>query len=155
MGVNIRLLDVRYHMVPMAKDNQIAVRFNDPTYEAIQEFAENKDFSQAEAVRKCTESRLAGEGYLDGPAVADGGEVVEKIEDVDEKLDTMNSAVSSDIQDYRADLKMFYVVLAFSLLWIGVAQIATVPWWVVVGTGSIVLVSVIYSFLVITGWFDE
>ena len=58
-------------MVPMAKDNQIAVRMKDPTYEAVREFSEEHDLTNAEAIRRMIEDRLAGEGYLSGSGRVD------------------------------------------------------------------------------------
>lgn len=89
----------------MAKDHQIAVRINDRTHDAIQEFADEYDLNQAEAVRRMVEARLAGEGYLSGPAVADGGiaqQVNDRLDDIENhqknRLDEIDQKVEKNLE---------------------------------------------------------
>jgi hypothetical protein len=77
----------------MPKDNQILVRVNDPMKEAVEEFAEDRDYNKAEASRKILESRLKGEGYLrrhygdnDLEPMPDGGQIIEKLENIENDL---------------------------------------------------------------------
>lgn len=77
----------------MTKENQILVRVNDPMNNAVEEFAEDRDYNKAEASRKILESRLKGEGYLrrhygdnDLEPMPDGGQIIEKLEDIEEEV---------------------------------------------------------------------
>lgn len=84
----------------MAKDNQISVRVNDPTYEAIQSFAEKYDYTKAEAARRMIEDRLAGEGHLEsGRAVPDGGEILNRIEAVEQQQAQRLDEIETDLED--------------------------------------------------------
>jgi hypothetical protein len=116
----------------MSKDNQIAVRFNDRTYEAVKKFAEEYDLTHAEAIRRITEGRLAGEGYLSGPTLADGGQGFEKVEEthdiVEEVSDEVSSLskqlddtkeVSKEVASLSEQLQEVMLPLSVGLLWIG------------------------------------
>jgi hypothetical protein len=87
----------------MAKDNQILVRVNDPTDEAIESFAEKHDYTKAEAVRRMVEDRLAGEGHMgDNRAVPDGGQILNRIEAVEKsqqnRLDEIDRKVEENLE---------------------------------------------------------
>ena len=97
----------------MPKENQILVRVNDPMDNAVEEFAEDRDYTKAEASRKILESRLKGEGYLqrhygdnDLEPLPDGGQVVEKIEEVEKEVQRVGESIKSEEegkeQIYRA-----------------------------------------------------
>jgi hypothetical protein len=84
----------------MPKENQILVRVNDPMNNAVEEFAEDRDYNKAEASRKILESRLKGEGYLrrqygddDLEPMPDGGQIIEKLEDIE------NEVLGSDVEE--------------------------------------------------------
>ena len=90
----------------MPKENQILVRVNDPMDNAVEEFAEDRDYTKAEASRKILESRLKGEGYLrrqygndDLEPLPDGGQVVEKIEEVEKEVQKVSQNLNSDQED--------------------------------------------------------
>jgi len=86
-------------MVPMAKDHQIAVRVNDPTYEAIESFAEKHDYTKAEAARRMIEDRLAGEGHLEsGRAVPDGGQILDRINAIEQQQTQRLDEIEQDIE---------------------------------------------------------
>lgn len=56
------------------KDKQVLIRITEEQNEAIEEFAEDREYNKSEAVRKIVVSRLVGDGYLeDGVLLADGG----------------------------------------------------------------------------------
>lgn len=87
----------------MPKENQILVRVNDPMDNAVEEFAEDRDYTKAEASRKILESRLKGEGYLqrhygdnDLEPLPDGGQVVEKIEEVEKEVQRVGESIKSE-----------------------------------------------------------
>ena len=115
-------------MVPMAKDNQIAVRVNDPTYEAIQEYASNYDLTNAEAVRRMSERVLAGEGYLDGPSkvIPDGGEIREKIEESNKKSDEIQAEVKGLNELLRQVLILLSAIIPIGAM-IGFARVGYDP----------------------------
>jgi len=84
----------------MPKDNQILIRVNDPMEKAVEEFAEDRDYNKAEASRKILESRLKGEGYLqrhygdnDLEPMPDGGQIIEKLEDIEEEVSGSESTI--------------------------------------------------------------
>lgn len=95
---------ISYDIMP--KENQILVRVNDPMDNAVEEFAEDRDYTKAEASRKILESRLKGEGYLrrqygndDLEPLPDGGQVVEKIEEVEKEVQKVSQNLNSDQED--------------------------------------------------------
>ena len=110
----------------MPKDNQILVRVNDPTNRAIEEFAEDRDYNKAEAVREIAKSRLTSEGYLNQElygnpdAIADGGEIKEQLDSVEKKLDSTEEKIGKK-QKYQNYLNL---ILAVSLVWIGIQLVA-------------------------------
>jgi len=107
----------------MAKNNQILVRVNDPTNEAVENYAEEYDLNKAEAVREMAQRVLRGEGYLEtpGPAISDGG-VVEKIdqtndeiEKTQQKVEELNADIKKTINKHRSPLYIMVLGLAFML----------------------------------------
>jgi len=83
----------------MAKDNQILVRVNNPTNEAVEDFAEKYDYTKAEAVRRMVEDRLAGEGHLEsGRAVPDGGEILNRIDSIEQQQTQRLDEIEQDIE---------------------------------------------------------
>lgn len=98
-------------MVPMAKDNQIAVRVNDPTYEAIKEYADEYDLTRAEAVRRMSERVLTGEGYLSGPARADGGQVIERLDEIEQSHQEEFNRIESTIDTLQEEPSFFEQLL--------------------------------------------
>jgi len=117
----------------MSKDNQIAVRFNDKTYEAVKKFAEEYDLTYAEAIRRITEGRLAGEGYLSGPTLADGGQAFEKVdethdivEDVSDEVSSLSEQfddteeVSEEVASLSEQLNEIMLPVTAAILWIGI-----------------------------------
>jgi uncharacterized coiled-coil DUF342 family protein len=125
----------------MSKDNQIAVRFNDRTYEAVKKFAEEYDLTHAEAIRRITEGRLAGEGYLSGPTLADGGQGFEKMEEthdiVEEVSDEVSSLskqlddtddVSQEVASLSEQLQKIMLPLTVAILWIGTEATVGIPY---------------------------
>ena len=124
----------------MSKDNQIAVRFNDRTYEAIEKFAEEYDLTYAEAIRRITEGRLAGEGYLSGPTLADGGQAFEKVDEthdiVEEVSDEVSSLskqlddteeVSEEVASLSEQVGQIMLPLTLAVLWIGFEVTVGIP----------------------------
>jgi hypothetical protein len=124
----------------MSKDNQIAVRFNDRTYEAITEFADEYDLTYAEAIRRITEGRLAGEGYLSGPTLADGGQAFEQVEEthdiVEEVSDEVSSLsnqldnteeVSEEVASLSERIEKIMLPLTLAILWIGFEVTVGIP----------------------------
>jgi len=124
----------------MSKDNQIAVRFNDRTYEAIKKFADEYDLTYAEAIRRITEGRLAGEGYLSGPTLADGGQAFEQVEethdiveDVSDEVSSLSSQldntedVSEEVASLSEQIEKIMLPLSLALLWIGIELTVGIP----------------------------
>ncbi|MFB6187529.1 MAG: hypothetical protein ABEI86_11775, partial [Halobacteriaceae archaeon] len=79
----------------------IAVRMNDPTYKAVERYADEYDLTKAEAMRQMSERVLRGEGYLDTPGpIADGGIVVDRLDQIEKnQQDTFN-----DVRDELDDV---------------------------------------------------
>jgi hypothetical protein len=132
----------------MAKDNQVAIRINDPTYEAIEEFAQRNDYTKAEAVRRIVEGRLAGEGYLDGIAVADGG-IEERLEDTEESIQKEVNRVSTKIEtrldsQQSSQKKLNYSIIA-GLLFIAVEVAFGLPAWVTISFGLVLFAGLAYQ----------
>jgi hypothetical protein len=124
----------------MAKDKQVLVRMNDPTYEAVQSFADDYDVSKAEAMRRIAEGRLAVQGYLDKPgglAMADGGQPLTKSEaeslfesttdQVDSKIDQIDSKVEK-VQE-ESDQSFHNRIVLIAVMWIGIGIAAGTPSW--------------------------
>ena len=102
----------------MAKDNQILIRINDPMNEAVEEFAEDRDYNKAEASRKILESRLKGEGYLrrhygdnDLEPMPDGGEIKNQLNSVHEEVNSVQEEVKEQNQ-YQSYLNLTFAVTA-------------------------------------------
>lgn len=114
----------------MPKDNQIAVRVNDPTHDAIKEYAEEYDLTQAGAVREMTERVLRGEGYLDTPgaAIPDGGEIAEQFD-----------AQAEQITHLQRTQQTATAGTLVGLLWVGVVLALDLPSWAVIATGSLLV----------------
>jgi hypothetical protein len=98
---------ISYDIMP--KENQILVRVNDPMDNAVEEFAEDRDYTKAEASRKILESRLKGEGYLrrqygndDLEPLPDGGQVLSKLESIDQRVDDTESLAKEVIDELEA-----------------------------------------------------
>lgn len=104
----------------MAKDNQIAVRINDRTHEAVQEFANEYELNQAEAVRRMIEARLAGEGYLSGPTVADGG-IIEQVSDDLEDIKDQQEDLDQSLEKRSRDRFLLNSLLVVSVIWLATA----------------------------------
>jgi hypothetical protein len=140
----------------MAKDNQINVRVNDRTNEAIENFAEDKDYIKTEAVRRMVEGRLAGEGYLEGVAVSDGGQLVNEIEtnrtavqQAQNELENTRSEVSNlseEIEEFKSSMKIMAPSIFVSLFWIGATSAVDFPSNWLVGTGLAVIGFLLLSF---------
>jgi hypothetical protein len=115
----------------MAKDNQINVRVNDRTNEAIENFAEDKDYIKTEAVRRMVEGRLAGEGYLEGVAVSDGGTLIEdRLEAVEQRQQTIKNnqeQTATEIENLFKYLRTLSKPLLAALLWFGVTSAVSIP----------------------------
>lgn len=129
----------------MPKDNQYLVRVNDPTSKAIEEFAEDRDFNHAEAIREIVQSRLVSEGYLPkqyygGPAMADGGEIRE----LEAKIDQ---------QTARQD-RLMWMSLA-SILWIAGEVTVGYPAWFVIISGILLVIGLVVSLVLFWGGRDE
>jgi hypothetical protein len=103
----------------MTKSNQIAVRLNDRTYEAVEEFAEDYDLTHSEALRRITEGRLAGEGYLSGPTFADGGQGVEEAEEIRDDVEQVSEELSEEVSAVSEQIGAIMLPLSLSILWIG------------------------------------
>jgi len=151
----------------MSKDNQIAVRFNDRTYEAVKKFAEEYDLTHAEAIRRITEGRLAGEGYLSGPTLADGGQGFEKVEEthdiVEEVSDEVSSLskqlddtddVSKEVASLSEQLNEIMLPLTAAILWIGVEITYGIPGGPIgtAVTGTPLILWLVYPQL--RGWYE-
>lgn len=124
----------------MAKDKQVLVRMNNPTYEAIQSFADDYDVTKAEAMRRIAEGRLAAQGYLNQPgdmAMTDGGQPLTKSEaeslfqsttdQVDSKIDQVDSKV--DEIEERSKPTITDKLVLISVMWIGIGIAAGTPTW--------------------------
>jgi hypothetical protein len=135
----------------MTKDNQINFRVNDPTNEAIEEFAEKHDFTKAESVRRMVEDRLAGEGYLSHRShtvVTDGGELKKEIGELHSDLNELSNDFDSEIDDVATRTirsQRIDGVTLLGILWIGVHVIMTLPTWVTGVTGIALVVLLILS----------
>ena len=117
---------ISYDIMP--KENQILVRVNDPMDNAVEEFAEDRDYTKAEASRKILESRLKGEGYLqrhygdnDLEPLPDGGQVVEKIEEVEKEVQRVSESINSEEEGkeqlYRArQSRTISFIIVFGIL---------------------------------------
>ena len=97
----------------MPKENQILVRVNDQMDNAVEEFAEDRDYTKAEASRKILESRLKGEGYLrrqygddDLEPLPDGGQVISKIESIERQIDDKESLAEEVITELESSGKI-------------------------------------------------
>jgi hypothetical protein len=135
----------------MAKDNQIALRINDRTNEAVEQFAEEYDYNNAEAVRIILKDRLAGQGYLDEPrsAMTDGGEITEKIEHTQEQVQKTRSEVGSlsrEIQDFKSTTSKMLPSFFVSLLWIGIISAFELSPSVVAGSGIAMIALLFLSY---------
>jgi hypothetical protein len=130
----------------MAKDNQINVRVNDRTNEAIEDFAEDKDYTKTEAVRRMVEGRLVGEGYMEGIAATDGGFIEEveatqeAVQDTQERVDTL----SAEIQEFRSGLSTLAPGLFVAFIWGIVATGFSLPLWLHISSGVLVIAYLLY-----------
>ena len=131
----------------MPKDNQILVRVNDPTNSAIEEFAEDRDYNKAEAVREIAKSRLTSEGYLNQElygnpdAIPDGGEVKQKLDSVEEKLDSTEEKIGRE----QRNQNYLNLILVVSLVWIGIQLVVELGAFIT-GVTGISLIAVIAYF---------
>jgi len=140
----------------MAKDNQINVRVNDRTNEAIEKFAEDKDYIKTEAVRRMVEGRLAGEGYLEGVAVSDGGQLVSEIEtnrtavqQAQNELENTRSEVSNlseEIEEFKSSMKIMAPSIFLSLFWIGATSAVEFPSSALIASGLGVIAVLVVSY---------
>jgi hypothetical protein len=140
----------------MAKDNQINVRVNDRTNQAVEDFADDKDYTKVEAVRRMVEGRLAGEGYLEGVAISDGGQLVSEIEtnrtavqQAQNELENTRSEVSNlseEIEEFKSSMKIMAPSIFLSLLWIGATSAVDLPSNWLVGTGLALIGLLLVSF---------
>lgn len=129
----------------MAKDNQVLVRLNDPQFEAFKEFAEDRDYNHAEASREIIKSRLAGEGYLqnqhyDSP-VTDGG-LEQRFDETQETLEVQ----SEKIDENQTTQKYLSLSVSLAIFWLGVHIVFTVPSLVSIGTGTVLIAGIVYSY---------
>jgi hypothetical protein len=127
-------------MLYMAKDEQLLIRMNGRTKDAIEDFAEEYEYNTSEAARKMIKGRLAGEGYLEGATVVDGGMaegVDERLEDLDGELQDTRSKVeytqsevknlSEKIDETKSDFRKIGPGLIVCLLWIGTEIAVGIP----------------------------
>jgi hypothetical protein len=147
---------IRYHR-KMAKDNQVLVRVNDPTNEAIEDFAEDHDYNKAEAVRRIVEDRLAGQGYLDlpaGSAIPDGGEILSKTEEIGSRTEEIESRVNDldeqieEVNEQSGISNRLLLLLSLAFLWIIGDFILGYPDFAVILSGSAWMLAISYVYLI-------
>lgn len=124
----------------MAKDEQLLIRMNGRTKDAIEDFAEEYEYNTSEAARKMIKGRLAGEGYLEGATVVDGG----MSEGVDQQIDELDGEIretqdeieatqreirtaQSEIQELASSIKAIGPAIGLALIWIGVQSSVGIP----------------------------
>jgi chromosome segregation ATPase len=122
------------------KDEQLLIRLNSRTKEAIEDFADEYEYNQSEAARKIMKGRLAAEGYLEGATVVDGGMsegVDQQIEELDgeiretqDEIETTQQEVRttlSEIEELKSSIKAVGPAIGLALIWIGVQTSVGIP----------------------------
>lgn len=130
----------------MAKDNQVLLRLNDPQFEAFKDFAEDRDYNDAEAAREIVKSRLSGEGYLDYP-VTDGGQLVQEIEKTRKAVDGQSERIEEQSEKIESVQDYLSLTLLLSLIWLGVHLAFSIPSEATIVTGGILITGLSYVYI--------
>jgi hypothetical protein len=132
----------------MPKDNQVLVRVNDQTHEAIQEYKQDRDFNKAEACRRMIETRLVSEGYMEGVVRSDGG-IEEAVTNLSDEIDQTQSevtAVYDEIEEFKSSMRQTGPSLILALLWIGITSAYNLPSLFTVSTGVAIILLMIVTY---------
>lgn len=132
----------------MAKDKQVLVRLTEEQNEALQEFAEDRDYNKSEAGRKILVSRLVGDGYLEeGILLADGGihseldRLGSQLQEHHDGLDNNLSQIEQKVERRSILVKEIFILLAGMIVWLTGIASGVVPTSIILAFGTLLLVA--------------
>lgn len=133
----------------------LTARLSTRTMDRLEDYAESEGTSKSEAADRMIKQGLDvhDSDMRLVPVKADGG-FEQVVGDLQNDVGQLEESIQAEREQRQKEITSFYGILGLSLLWIGIVQLSAIPWPVVAGTGSIMLVAVLFGLSRITGWFE-